>query len=145
MAKIRRIPFKDLLFLQDRMSRAFDEAAARSGLGHARVAWCPPADIFETEDAIVVKVELPGVDLEDVKAELKEGVLELSGERKLKKNLKEEHFHRMETPYGNFRRVFNLPTNVDEKLIKAGLSDGVLEIKVPKTRMRKKKIKVEVK
>jgi HSP20 family protein len=144
LAKIKWIPFKDLLFLQERMGHIFDEAISRyGGLGES---WSPPADIYEAENAIVLKVELPGVAIKDVNIELKENVLTLSGERRLTKNLKEEHFHRMEFFYGNFQRVFNLPKIVEKKGIKASLSDGVLEIKVPKTRKFKSKhIKIEVK
>lgn len=147
MAKIRRIPFKNLLFLQERISRAFDDAVSKhGGFGDgSRTAWCPPADIYETEDAVVVKAEVPGVELKDIDVELTEGVLVISGERTLDKNLKDELFHRLETSYGAFRRRFNLPPNVDEKGIKASLTDGVLEVSVPKGGKRKKNIKVDVK
>jgi HSP20 family protein len=148
LAKVKWIPFKDLLFLQERMSRVFGDAVSRyRGLGgSSKVAWSPPADIYETDDSIVLKVELPGVDIKNVKVEIKENVLTLSGERRFTKNLKEEHFHRMESCYGTFLREFNLPKVVDEKGIKANLKDGVLEIRVPKTRKSKRKhIKVEVK
>jgi HSP20 family protein len=140
LAKVKWIPFKDLLFIQERMSRVFDDAISRyKGLGESsKVAWSPPADIYETEDSIVLKVELPGVDIKDVKVELKENVLTLSGDRRFTKNLKEEHFHRMESCYGTFQREFNLPKVADEKGVKANLKDGVLEIKVAKTRKTKR-------
>jgi HSP20 family protein len=147
LAKVKWIPSRDLLFLQERMSRLFDEAITRQrGLAESqKISWCPPADIYEAEDGIMLKVELPGVDIKDVRLEIKENVLTLRGERRLTKNLKEEHFHRMEFFYGTFQRAFNLPKIVDEKGIKASLSDGVLEIKLPKAKeFRKKHIKVEV-
>lgn len=141
------IPFKDLLFLQERMSRVFDEAISRySGLeGSLCPSWSPPSDIYETEKAVTLKVEIPGVALSDVVVEIKEGVLTLSGERRMEKNLDEEHFHRMESFYGTFKRVFNLPDVVSDKGVKAKLTDGVLEVTVPKaSKGRKKQKKVEV-
>ncbi len=140
------IPFRDLLFLQERMSRIFDEAINRySGLGDSSSpAWSPPSDIFETEEVLTLKVEVPGVDLSEVVIEVKDNVLTLSGERLMKKNLDEEHFHRMESFYGTFKRVFNLPEMVDSGKIKANLTDGVLEVKVPKATVgRRKQIKVK--
>ena len=140
------IPFRDLLFLQERMGRIFDEAINRySGLGDSSSpSWSPPSDIYETEDAVTLKVEIPGLDLSDVAIEVKENVLTLSGERQMKKNLDEEHFHRMESYYGTFKRAFSLPDAVDSGKIKANLTDGVLEVRVPKaTGARRTQIKVE--
>lgn len=148
MAKTKWKPFKDLLFLQERMSRIFDDAISRyGGLGESsKGSWCPPADIFEAKDAVVVKVELPGVDIKDVNIELKGNMLTLNGVRRFTKNLKEEHCHRMEFFYGTFQRVFNLPKVAEGKGIDTDLSDGVLEIRVPKARkLHSKQIKVEVK
>jgi HSP20 family protein len=147
VAKIKGIPFKDLLFLQDRMSRIFDEAIARYGglIESSKGAWCPPADVFEAEDAIVLKVELPGVDIKDVNIELKGDVLTINGVRRFTKNLKEEHFHRMEFFYGTFQREFKLPKGVLDKEVDASLNEGVLEIRVPMARkLQPKHVKVEV-
>lgn len=148
MAKIKKwIPFKDILFLQDRMSRIFDDAISRhGGLGESsKGSWCPPADIFEADDAVVIKVEVPGVDIKDVNIELNGNMLTLNGVRRFTKNLKEEHFHRMEFFYGTFQRVFNLPKVAGDKGVDADLNDGVLEIRVPKARKHHARhIKVEV-
>ncbi len=147
MAFNKWVPFQDIIFLQERMSRLFDAALSRyvEGEGSGGV-WSPPADIYETQDNITLKVELPGVEIDDVKVEVEGGVLTLSGIRKLPENLKEEHVHRMEGSHGNFQRAINLPDIVDSKGIKASLSDGVLEVKVPKAgKGEKKHIDIEVK
>ncbi len=147
MALVKWIPFKDLIFLQDKLSRIFDEALARyGGLDDlSKCAWVPPADIYETKDAIVLKVEVPGIEIDDVTLEIKENVLTLKGERKLKKNKDNDHYHRMECSYGIFQRACTLPTAVDKDKVKANLKDGILEIVVPKIKPKKsKKIKVKV-
>ncbi|MBZ0221156.1 MAG: Hsp20/alpha crystallin family protein [Candidatus Methylomirabilis sp.] len=131
MALKKKDPFKDLLFLQERMSRIFDETLLKyktSGGNH----WYPPVDIYETEDFLVLKAELPGVESESVSVEVSENTLSLKGERKFEKNLKEENYFRMERFYGSFQRAFSLPYAVDSKDIKANFQDGILKITVPK-------------
>lgn len=131
----RRDPFKDLLFLQERMSRIFDEALLKykgcSGMGGGM--WYPPVDIYETAESVVLKAELPGVDRNNVSIEVNENTLTLKGERRLEKNLSEENYHRMERLYGTFQRVFSLPYSVDKNNITANFRDGVLKIAVPKS------------
>lgn len=147
MSPIRRDPFKDLLFLQERMSRIFDEALLKykGCTGMAGGMWVPPVDIYETEDNVILKAEVPGIDINDVTIEVRENTLNLKGERKLEKNLSEENYHRMERFYGTFQRVFSLPYAVDKDGIKASLKDGVLKIIVPKTKEAKRQsIKVKV-
>lgn len=125
-------PYKDLLFLQERMSRVFDEAVMHYGGEGLSSCTFPPVDIYETDQNIILKAELPGIDLSDISIEVKENVVTLRGERRLKKNLCEENFHRMERFYGTFERVFSLPNVVDRDSVKADLTDGVLKIAVPK-------------
>lgn len=117
------------------MSRLFDEALIKFRDTNAAVAgppWFPPVDIYETEDRIVLKAELPGIDARHVSIELEGNALTLRGERKHAKNLGEENYHRMERFYGQFHRVFNLPAAVSKEDIKAHFRDGVLKISVPK-------------
>lgn len=140
-------PFKDLLFLQERMSRIFDEALLKykgcSGLSGG--VWYPPVDIYETEESIILKAELPGTDIEDVSIEVNENNLTLKGERRIEKNPCEENYHRMERIYGSFHRVFSLPYVVDGNGIKANFRNGVLKITVPKLKENKPDgIKVKV-
>jgi len=131
LALKKRDPFKDLLFLQERMSRIFDETLLKYRAAEGS-HWYPPVDIYETEESIVLKAELPGVSPESVSVEASENTLMLKGERKLEKSFKEENYHRMERFYGSFHRSFTLPYAVDRNGIKASFKDGVLKITVPK-------------
>jgi HSP20 family protein len=146
MALTKWDPFGDILFLQEQMSRIFDEALMKykgGGLSGGGVA--PPVDIYETDTDIVLKAEVPGIEIEDVSIEVEENTLVLKGERKLKKGLEEENFHRMERFYGSFQRVFSLPNIVEKDKIKASLRDGLLEIHIPKTReSRSGEVRIEV-
>lgn len=136
MALTKWDPFKDLLFLQERMSRIFDEALLKykgcSGLSGS--AWYPPVDIYETEENVILKAELPGIKLESISIEAEDNTLLLRGERKFEKSLKEENYHRMERFYGTFQRVFSLPYVMKKSSIKASFKDGVLKITVPKVK-----------
>lgn len=147
MTIMRWDPFKDILEIQNRMNRLFEESLRRfrtSDLDIASSGFVPAVDIYETEDSIVVKAELPGVDKNDVKIEVKDGVLTLKGEKKVEKEVKEENFHRIERAYGSFQRSFTLPQNVDKDKIKATFKNGVLEIVIAKKEESKpKEIKIE--
>ncbi len=148
MAIVKDLPFKDLLFLQERLGRIFDDALSKyTGQGDgSKCGWAPPTDIYETEKDLVLKVELPGVDAKDVSVEINDGLLILKGQRKMRRNVEGEHYHRMEFSYGFFQRVFTLPVAVEGKKIKANFKDGVLEVLVPKAESKKtRQIKVDVK
>lgn len=147
MALLKWDPFKDLLFLQERMSRIFDEALMqyKGSSGLSGGAWFPPVDIYESGDRIVLKAELPGVEIKDVSVEVDENVITLKGDRKLNKGMNMENYHRMERFYGTFQRVFSLPNVVDKNEITANFKDGVLEITVPKVvEESQKSIKINV-
>ena len=149
MALLKWDPFKDLLFLQERMSRIFDEALThyRGPSGLTSSSTFPPVDIYETENSIVLKAELPGIDIDDVTVEVDENVITLRGERRLKgRNLSGENYLRMERFYGAFERAFSLPNVLDKNSVKAGFKDGVLKISVPKAAepgRRSVKIKID--
>ena len=145
MAIVRWEPFRDLVSLQDRMNRLFDDSfrgAARTGgdddwaLGGS---WAPAVDIFEHEGNIVLKAELPGVDAKDVDVRVENNVLTLRGERKLDSEVRKESYHRVERTYGAFSRSFTLPTVVDTDKIKAEVKDGVLRVTLPKREEAKPK------
>jgi HSP20 family protein len=95
-------------------------------------AWAPNVDIFESDDALVVKAELPGIDPKDVELNVENNVLTISGERKLEFEDKKENYHRVERAYGSFSRSFSLPRLIDETQIAADYKDGVLTVRVPK-------------
>jgi HSP20 family protein len=142
MAMVRWEPFRDLISLQDRMNRMFDESYRTRGseedwaLGGT---WAPAVDIFEREGQIVLKAELPGVDPKDVQIHVENNVLTLSGERKFDNEVKKESYHRVERSYGAFTRSFHLPNTVDVGNIKADYKDGVLNVALPKREEAKPK------
>ncbi len=137
MAIVRWEPFRDLLAIQDRMNRIFDESVRgmnRQGdddwaLGGA---WAPLVDIYEREGNIELKAELPGVDSKDVDVRVENNVLTLRGERRIDKEVKRESYHRVERAYGSFSRSFTLPSMVDTERIKAEFKEGVLHLTLPK-------------
>jgi len=133
---VRFDPFRDLVSLQDRMNRLFDESL-RSGRGGEDDwalggSWAPVVDIYEHEGNIVLKAELPGIEPKDVDIRVENNVLSLRGERRVDNDIKKESYHRVERAYGQFSRSFTLPNVVDTEKIKAEYKDGVLRLTLPK-------------
>ena len=145
MAIVRWEPFRDLVSIQGRMNRLFDEAfrGATHPAGDEEEwslgSWAPAVDIFEQDGHIVLKAELPGVDPKDVEVRVENNVLTLRGERKLDNDVQKENYHRVERAYGSFSRSFTLPTVVDTEKIKAEYRDGVLRVNLPKREEAKPK------
>ena len=102
-------------------------------------AWAPPVDIFERQDHLVIRAEVPGVRKEDMDVRIENGVLTLHGERKQETDVNEANAHRLERVYGAFTRSFTLPTTVDATKVAATYKDGVLEVTVPKVETAKPK------
>ena len=131
MALLTRFdPFRDLLRVQDEMSRLFDDRLAfRSG---ESLGWSPACDIYEDGEEVFVRLELAGVEPKDVDIRFENGVLTLKGERKLEKDDRRDNYHRVELAYGTFTRSFSLPGTVDPEKIRAEAKNGVLTIHLPK-------------
>ncbi len=107
--------------------------------------WAPPVDIFETENELVLKADLPDVKLEDIDIQVENGTLTLKGERRFEKDEKNKGFHRIERSYGSFVRYFTLPETVDAEHVRAGYDKGVLSVTLPKKEVAKpRSIKVQV-
>ncbi len=137
MAIVRWEPFRDLVTIQDRMNRIFEDAfrgghAVSQDDGARGGSWAPSLDIYEQEGNLVLKAELPGLDPKDVDVRVENNVLTLRGERKLDREVKQESYHRVERSYGSFSRSFTLPRVVDTDKIKAEFKDGVLRLVLPK-------------
>ena len=148
MAIVRWDPFKDLLRLQEEFNKFFeDQLAKRMGSEElASSSWIPPVDIYEDENNIVVKADLPGMDQKDIEVKVENNTLIIKGEKKFEDEEKKDNYHRIERFYGTFQRAFTLPDTVDVDKIKASYKNGVLEITIPKKPETKpKQIKVEVK
>ncbi len=101
--------------------------------------WNPVVDIYEDEQNIYVKAEIPGVDKESIFVDVKDRVLTLKGERTYDNEVKEDQYYRRESTCGSFERAFTLPEAVSADDIKAEYKDGVLKITVPKPEERKPK------
>jgi HSP20 family protein len=142
MALARWTPMGNLQSFQDEMNRLFNQFF-RGGNGEEAGwglrTWTPPVDIYETDDALVLKAELPGVSKDDVSVEVHQNTLILRGQRKHEAEVKEEHYHRVERAYGTFQRSFVLPTLVDQDKVQATYKDGVLELHLPKSEAAKPK------
>lgn len=149
MAVVRWDPFRDLMTIQDRMNRLFEQTLSRTqgeAEGITPSTWAPAVDILETPDSIVMKAELPGLKKEDIDIQVRDNTLTLRGERRFDKEEKQENYLRIERAYGSFQRAFTLPTTIQQERIRAVFRDGVLELTLPKAEEAKpKQIQIEVK
>jgi HSP20 family protein len=142
MTIVRWDPFRNMSTLQDRINRIFDETASRSQDYDVEVNqcdWKPVVDIYDSEKAIVVNAELPGVSKENITLDVKENILTLKGERKPDEEVRKENYYRMERCFGSFERAFTLPSTVDPGKITANFKDGILKIEIPKPEEKKPK------
>lgn len=127
-------PFSEIARLHGDLSRNW---------GTSQPAFQPAVDIYEEEDAIVLKAEVPGMTSDEIEVNVEKNVLSLSGERRLENEEKREGYHRVERSYGAFTRSFVLPENVDGENIDANLEGGVLTLRLPKKPQAERK-RIEV-
>ncbi len=142
MNLVRWNPWREMSTLQNRINHLFNEPLFRSGQEDDELnmgSWYPAVDMFENDDKIVIKAELPGMEKKDFSVDVKERVLTLSGERSYDNEVKEENYYRRERAYGKFKRAFSLPSDVDPDKIKADFKDGVLKVEIPKPEAQKPK------
>jgi HSP20 family protein len=138
-------PLQDLMVLQDRMNRLFEDATQRrSQTGSSdefeRADWTPAADIYETELGYLIAMDLPGIDRNALAIDIDDGRLVVKGTR----TISESKQHRSERPRGKFLRTFSVPGSVDQAKIGAEFKDGVLNIRLPKRNEQKPK-KIDIK
>ena len=139
-ARTRWDPFQDLRPAQDELAQMNNRAQAfgqddrqQGGSGRATtMAWAPALDISEQKDAYLVRVDLPGVEADDLEITFEDGLLTIQGERYFAEDSSEQRFHRVECRYGAFRRSITLPVHVIADGIEAWADNGVLQILVPK-------------
>lgn len=142
MQLVRWNPMNEMFSFRRPLSRVFDDfflPRTTTEDGSLTWGWNPVVDIYDNEDNIVIKAELPGVSKEDIEIDIKDRVLMLKGERSADNEAKEDDYYRRERTYGRFERSFTLPANVDPDKIKADYNDGVLKIEVPKPENQKPK------
>jgi len=148
-----RDPFALMRQMSSEFDRVFGESAwpafrwpsrGTSPLAEA-ATWAPHVDVFQKDNRLVTKVDLPGIKKEDVKVEVTDGYLAISGERKSESEEKKERFYRCEREYGSFYRAVPLPEGVKLEDVKATFTDGVLEVSVPLAAKPEAKVrKVEI-
>ncbi|RPI19925.1 MAG: Hsp20/alpha crystallin family protein [Acidobacteriales bacterium] len=102
-------------------------------------------DILETDNDLVIKADLPEVDMKDISVDIENGTLTLKGERRFEQDEKAQGYHRIERSYGSFARYFSLPETVEADKVNAGYKNGVLTVTLPKKEIAKpRSIKVEI-
>ncbi|MBO6537516.1 MAG: Hsp20/alpha crystallin family protein [Balneolaceae bacterium] len=126
----------------DILSRSFDDLFNEffsNTPSYKRDGFMPSVDISESEKQFELSVELPGMKKEDIKIDLENGRLTISGERKFKNEENEKNYHRVESRFGTFTRTFHLPDSIDEDTIAAKYTDGILNITIDKSEDKVKK------
>lgn len=142
MSLVRYSPFNDFeLFparmFQDSMNRLFAEPNGRP--------WVPAVDIQETENELILKADVPEMEMKDIDVRLENGTLTIRGERKFEAKKTEGAWHRVERGYGSFERAFSVPETVNPEGVKADYKNGVLTVTMPKKEVAKpRQIKVNV-
>jgi HSP20 family protein len=133
MVHVKWEPFRDLMAMQDRMTRLFDETLSRIWKEEVpRGVWSPPVDIMEKENEVVLKMDLPEMNQNEIEIKVEENTLIIQGERKFIKESPDASYLQIQRPFGTFQRTFALPRGIDQEKIKAGYKDGVLRIALPK-------------
>ena len=147
MTLVKWEPFRELMAMQDRMTRLFDETLSRVWKEEAvRGVWSPPVDIVERAHELVLKIDLPEVEQSEIDIRVEENTLVIQGERKFVKEVSDENYIQIERPYGTFRRTFALPRMIDHEGIKASCNQGVLKVVLPRRgESHPKRISVETK
>jgi HSP20 family protein len=136
-------PFREMATLQDRMNRLFQDFGRGNEELMTAGSFVPPVDIYEDEHSITVKMEIPGINQDDLDIRLENSTLTVRGERKFEKEEKEEIFQRIERRYGIFSRSFTLPNTVDTENVDASYEQGILRLRLAKrAEARPKQIKV---
>ena len=138
-------PFRGAATLQEQVNRLFGNTLEHSGEESNLTSWAPAVDIYETEHELVVKADLPEVDVKDLDIRVENNILTIRGERKFEKKVNEENYLRVERSYGSFARSFTLANTVNPEAITADYQNGVLTLTIPKREEAKpKQIKVNV-
>lgn len=138
-------PFHNLGTLQEQMNRLFADTFRGRSDESALTTWAPPVDIYETENELVLKADLPDLDEKDLDIRIENNMLTIQGERKFEETVNKDNYLRVERSFGSFTRSFSLPNTVDTEGIHAEYRNGVLTVQLPKRAEAKpKQVKVKV-
>jgi len=139
MTIVRWEPLREFGTLQNEMNRLFNSVFDTPSPGNpgAMRRWMPAMDLVETDDHFVLRADLPGLGEDDVKIELEDTTLTVSGERNAEHESKSEGFYRVERAFGSFSRTLTLPQGIDPEAVTASFDRGVLEVRIPKPEQRK--------
>ena len=138
-------PFRGVSSLQEQINRLFSETFERGTDEANLTAWAPAVDIFETEQSLVVKADIPDIKPEELDIRVENNILTIRGERKFEKQVNENSYLRVERAYGSFSRSFSLANTVNAEAIQADYKNGVLTLTIPKREEAKpKQLKVRV-
>jgi HSP20 family protein len=137
MTLARWDPGRQLVPGQTDIDRIFDAFFGTRPANGPAGRWVPAIDLVETDEHLVLKADLPGLDSDDVEIEINDGVLTVSGERKTEHEERKEGYHRVERSYGGFSRSLSLPKGIDAEQVEASFDRGVLEVRIPKPAERK--------
>jgi HSP20 family protein len=141
----RRDPFRNLSTLQEQVNRLFETSFKGNADNSALTTWAPAVDIYETENELVIKADLPEVPEKDIDVRLENNMLTIRGERRFEQDVKEDNYLRVERAYGSFSRTFSLPNTVNTEAIQANYKDGALKVVLPKRAESKpKQVKINV-
>lgn len=145
MAISRWTPFHDVYALQSRLNSLLQDFNRNEDETLTSSSFVPPVDIYEDANHIVLKLEVPGMKLEDFNLQLENNTLTVRGERRFEKETKEENYHRVERRYGSFARAFTLPNTIDPESVKAHYDAGILNVELgKKPEAKPKQIQVSV-
>jgi len=140
MAIIRWRPIGEIDSFKREMDRMFDDFFRPSSeLSESSLSWYPSVDVKETKDEFVISAEVPGMSKDDIKINISDNTLTIKGEKKEEKKEENHNYHRIERRFGTFQRSFTLPTQIEEKKVKASYKDGILTISMPKKEEAKPK------
>jgi HSP20 family protein len=141
----RRDPFLNLANWQEQVNRIFENAFPGRTDSSTMTTWAPAVDIYETENELVLKADLPDMNERELDIRVENNMLTVRGERKFEQRVKEENYLRIERTYGSFSRSFSLPNTISTENIKAEYNNGVLSVEMPKRAESKpKQVKINV-
>jgi len=138
-------PFQEMLTLREAMNQLFEDSVVRPANARGAQGFTPALDLCETQDGFVVEAALPGLKPEDLEITVENNILTIKGETRRESEDKQRNYHRVERSFGSFQRSIALPTTVKADQIKATLTNGVLQLDIPKAEeVKPRKISVNV-